>query len=75
VLLPGTGGFEATATVREAERRSGSPIPVTAMTAHIMAGDHQRCLEAGITEYVAKPIPVHMVFEAIAEVCSAERLP
>jgi PAS domain S-box-containing protein len=65
-------GFEATAAIREAERIKGGHTPIVAMTAHAMAGDRQRCLEAGMDAYVSKPIQAQAVFEAIDKVCSAD---
>jgi two-component system, sensor histidine kinase and response regulator len=72
IQMPEMDGFEATAAIREAERIKGGHIPIVAMTAHAMAGDRQRCLEAGIDAYVSKPIQAQAVFEAIDKVCSAE---
>ncbi|KAI7864672.1 hypothetical protein BDF14DRAFT_1744719 [Spinellus fusiger] len=58
VQMPIMGGFEATQRIREAERLSGnnSHIPIIALTAHAMIGDREKCLQAGMDEYVTKPL-------------------
>jgi signal transduction histidine kinase/DNA-binding response OmpR family regulator len=65
VQMPEMDGFEAVRRLR-AEERAGRPrTPVIAMTAHAMAGDRERCLEAGMDDYVSKPIDVAKLVEAI----------
>jgi CheY-like chemotaxis protein len=56
VQMPMMGGLEATAAIRDAERASGTHLPIVALTAHAMPGDRERYLEAGMDGYVTKPI-------------------
>jgi CheY-like chemotaxis protein len=55
--MPELDGFEATRLIRELEEDSGrARTPIVAMTANAMAGDRERCIEAGMDEYLAKPV-------------------
>jgi len=74
--MPVMGGLEATQAIRAREaRRSWAiqgdwhPIPIVAMTAHAMAGDRERCLEAGMDDYVSKPIRPADLVAAIGRMC------
>jgi signal transduction histidine kinase/CheY-like chemotaxis protein len=66
VQMPGTDGFEATRSIRESEKEKGGHIPIIAMTAHAIEGYRERCLAAGMDDYVAKPIKSRDLFEVIA---------
>jgi CheY-like chemotaxis protein len=70
VQMPAMDGYEATALIREREKRTGQHLPVIAMTAHAMKGDRKRCLDAGMDAYVAKSIRAAHLFDAIKSVCS-----
>jgi signal transduction histidine kinase/DNA-binding response OmpR family regulator len=65
VHMPEIDGFEATATIRKREEITGTHLPIVAMTANAMQGDKERCLAAGMDAYVAKPIRVEDLVEAI----------
>jgi len=68
VQMPEMDGFEATAAIRERERETGDHLPIIAMTAHAMKGDRERCLEAGMDEYLAKPIDPEALYAAVESV-------
>ena len=65
IQMPEMDGWEATARIRAAEKGTGAHVPIVAMTAHAMKGDRQRCLEAGMDEYLAKPIRPKRLFEVV----------
>ncbi len=68
VQMPKLDGFAATRAIREQERGSERRIPIVAMTAHAMLGDRDRCLEAGMDDYVSKPIKMKLLLECLQNV-------
>ncbi len=54
--MPEMDGFEATAHIRTQDKRLGTHTIIVALTAHAIAGDRERCLAAGMDDYVTKPI-------------------
>ena len=68
VQMPVLDGFAATAAIRALEATSGGHIPIIAMTAHAMKGDRERCLSAGMDNYVSKPFRPHELFAEVERV-------
>ena len=65
VQMPEMDGLEATRIIRSKEAQSGDRLPIIAMTAHALKEDRDRCLEAGMDEYVTKPIRIGQLRETI----------
>jgi two-component system, sensor histidine kinase and response regulator len=65
VRMPEMDGIEATAAIRAREKASGVHLPVIAVTAHVMPGDREHCLQAGMDAYLAKPVRSQELFEVI----------
>jgi len=56
VQMPQMGGLEATRRIREKECGAGGHVPILALTAHATLGYRQQCLDAGMDDYLSKPI-------------------
>ncbi len=65
VQMPEMGGLEATAAIRARERDKSTRVPIIAMTAHAMKGDRERCLDAGMDEYLTKPLDSRRLCEIV----------
>jgi two-component system sensor histidine kinase/response regulator len=65
IQMPVMGGIEATSSIREDEKKTGGHIPIIAMTAHAMSADRERALQAGMDDYVSKPIRFEELRRAI----------
>jgi two-component system, sensor histidine kinase and response regulator len=70
VQMPVMTGLEAVAAIREQEHATGAHIPIIATTAHAMDGDRQRCLDAGMDRYLAKPIRARELLKSIENLMS-----
>src|SRR5688500_8720686 len=69
VQMPELDGLEATRRIRALEQQAGNGhLPIIAMTAHALKGDRERCLAAGMDEYVSKPIRERQLLAAMRAV-------
>lgn len=65
VQMPEMDGLEAIRAIRENEKVSGRHMPIISITAHVMKGDREKCIEAGADDYVPKPLQPAELFAAI----------
>jgi two-component system sensor histidine kinase/response regulator len=73
VQMPKLGGIEAAVAIRRGEEITGGHVPIIALTAHAMVQDRERCMNAGMDDYLTKPIRPAMLLEAIARLGIAPR--
>jgi signal transduction histidine kinase/DNA-binding response OmpR family regulator len=65
VQMPEMDGFEATGLIREWEKETGKHTPIVAMTAHAMKGDREKCINAGMDDYMTKPISLKILSDTL----------
>jgi signal transduction histidine kinase/ActR/RegA family two-component response regulator len=58
--MPEMDGYEATRRIRQLPDER-TKLPIIAMTAHVLAGERQKCIDAGMTDYIAKPIELELL--------------
>lgn len=73
IQMPELDGFAATAEIRKLEEGTGARVPVVALTAHAMAGDEARCLEAGMDAYVSKPFRPEELFVTVEQMAAGAK--
>jgi CheY-like chemotaxis protein len=72
--MPGMDGYEATRTVRGVGSRvRNRSIPIVAVTAHALAGDRERCIAAGMDDYITKPVTLAALAAALKKWCQSFR--
>lgn len=64
--LPVLDGFEATQKIRELEKNTNEHITIIAMTAGAMTGDYEKCRQAGMDDYLAKPYTLKQLKEKLS---------
>jgi CheY-like chemotaxis protein len=65
VSMPEMNGLEATGEIRRREEIEGTHVPIVGVTAHALKGDRERCLEAGMDDYLPKPISPKALAEKV----------
>jgi CheY-like chemotaxis protein/anti-sigma regulatory factor (Ser/Thr protein kinase) len=58
IQMPGMDGYQVTARIRQDPRYSAAQLPIIAMTAHALESDRRKSLEAGLSDYISKPVDV-----------------
>ena len=71
--MPGMDGFETTRAIRKKEDGTGHRVPIIAITAHAVKGFRERCFEAGMDDYLAKPLKREQLFESMNALDDASR--
>jgi signal transduction histidine kinase/CheY-like chemotaxis protein len=74
IQMPEMDGLEAARILRERERNGNRIAPIIAMTAHAMKGDRDKCIEAGMTGYISKPIQPDQLFALMEDVLAQAAL-
>ena len=74
IMLPEMDGFEVTAEIRKYEQAGGieKQIPIVALTANTLDNDRQKCIEAGMNEYLAKPFTAQELVAVIQKFVQKE---
>jgi signal transduction histidine kinase/DNA-binding response OmpR family regulator len=73
VSMPEMNGYEATRAIRAAEAETGAHTPIIGVTAHALKGDREKCIDAGMDDYLSKPISPDRLSSKIGTWLSAEK--
>jgi PAS domain S-box-containing protein len=71
--MPQKNGYEATHAIRQSKKKSGKTIPIIALTADAMEGTREKCLKAGMTDYMSKPIDLDRLYVVLSQWINFEK--
>jgi CheY-like chemotaxis protein len=69
VMMPLMDGYEATRAIRSDKQGKNTLTPIVALTANAMKGDREKCMEAGMDDYISKPLHPEDVFQTVEKYC------
>ncbi|OGD20123.1 MAG: hypothetical protein A2W03_00775 [Candidatus Aminicenantes bacterium RBG_16_63_16] len=72
VMMPKLDGLKTTRLIREKEATTGAHLPIIAMTANAMKGDREKCIDAGMDDYVSKPLNARQLADTILRVMNRQ---
>jgi len=73
IMLPEMNGFEVTEKIRSFENEQGlTPVPIVALTANTLDNDREKCISAGMNEYLSKPFTADQLLEKIEKFVQLE---
>ncbi len=67
IQMPGMNGYDATRKIRQLEGETDNPLPIIAMTASVLLEDQRQCIEAGMCDFISKPVDFNELFALIAK--------
>jgi PAS domain S-box-containing protein len=73
VQMPGINGFEVTGVIRMMESKTHQNTPIVAVTAKALKGDREKCLDAGMDDYLSKPLIADQFYETVEKWCLRPR--
>lgn len=67
VQMPVKDGYQCTGMIREHEEKTGTHIPIVAVTANALEGDREKCIDSGMDDYISKPVKSELLEEMIKQ--------